>query len=139
MGNGIAQVAARAGYDVVMRDVSEEFLARGMAAIDKSLQRDVDKERLSEAEKRAIIARIRTTTDAAALSKAEIVVEAATEDFCIKGEIFKTLDEVAKPDAILASNTSSISEEVTTGRSPTWSAFSLGTKICIPVASTLST
>jgi 3-hydroxybutyryl-CoA dehydrogenase len=109
MGSGIAQVAARAGYDVVMRDVSEELLARGMAAIDKSLQRDVDKERLSEDEKRAIIARIRATTDVAVLSETFIVVEAATEDFSIKAEIFKTLDEVAKPGAILASNTSSIS------------------------------
>jgi 3-hydroxybutyryl-CoA dehydrogenase len=109
MGSGIAQVAARAGYDVVMRDVSGEFLARGMAAIDKSLQRDVDKERLSEAEKRAIIARIRTTIDVADLGEAFIVVEAATEDFSIKAEIFRTLDKVTKPDAILASNTSSIS------------------------------
>ena len=60
MGNGIAQVAARAGYDVVIRDVSNEFLQRGMAAIDKSLQRDVDKERLSSEEKGEIIGRIRT-------------------------------------------------------------------------------
>jgi 3-hydroxybutyryl-CoA dehydrogenase len=109
MGSGIAQVAARAGYDVVMRDVSEEFLARGMAAIDKSLHREVDKERLSEDEKRAIMACIRTTKDVAALSEAFIVVEAATEDFSVKAEIFKTLDKVARPDAILASNTSSIS------------------------------
>jgi 3-hydroxybutyryl-CoA dehydrogenase len=109
MGSGIAQVAARAGYDVVMRDVSEEFLARGMAAIDKSLQRDVDKKRLSEDEKRAIMARVHTTTDVAALSEAFIVVEAATEDFSVKADIFKTLDKVARPDAILASNTSSIS------------------------------
>jgi 3-hydroxybutyryl-CoA dehydrogenase len=109
MGSGIAQVAARTGYDVVMRDVSEEFLARGMAAIDKSLQRDVDKERLSEDEKRAIVARIRATTDVGVLSETFIIVEAATEDFSIKAEIFKTLDEVAKPSAILASNTSSIS------------------------------
>jgi len=63
MGNGIAQVAARAGFDVVMRDVGQEFLARGMTSIDKSLQRDVDKERLSKDEKRAIMARIKTTTD----------------------------------------------------------------------------
>ncbi len=109
MGAGIAQVAARAGYDVVMRDVAQEFLARGMTAIDKSLQRDVDKDRLSTDEKGAILARIRTTTDVGAVSDAFIVVEAATEDLKIKGEVFRTLDEVTQPDAILASNTSSIS------------------------------
>src|SRR5215212_5648856 len=63
MGNGIAQTAARAGYEVVMRDVKEEFLRRGMQAVDKSLQRDVDKERLREEEKRAVVERIRTTTE----------------------------------------------------------------------------
>jgi len=109
MGAGIAQVAARAGYDVVMRDVAEEFLARGMAAIDQSLQRDVDKDRLSTDEKGAIAARIKTTTDIGALGKAFIVVEAATEDLKIKSDIFRSLDQVTKPDAILASNTSSIS------------------------------
>ncbi|HVS21485.1 MAG TPA: 3-hydroxybutyryl-CoA dehydrogenase [Pyrinomonadaceae bacterium] len=109
MGAGIAQVASRAGCNVVMRDVEQEFLARGMTAIDKSLQRDVDKDRLSTDEKRAIITRIRTTTDIGALSDAFIVVEAATEELQIKSEIFKSLDEVTKADAILASNTSSIS------------------------------
>lgn len=109
MGAGIAQVAARAGFEVIMRDVADEFLVRGMKAIDKSLQRDVDKERLSAAEKSAIMARIRTTTDIGALSDAFVVVEAATEDLAIKTEIFKSLDKVTKPEAILASNTSSIS------------------------------
>jgi 3-hydroxybutyryl-CoA dehydrogenase len=109
MGAGIAQVAARAGYDVVMRDVAEEFLARGLAAIDKSLQRDVDKDRLSTDEKNAIVARIKTTTELGAMSDAFIVVEAATEDLKIKSDIFRSLDEGTKPDAILASNTSSIS------------------------------
>jgi len=109
MGAGIAQVAARAGFDVVMRDVAQEFLARGMTAIEKSLQRDVDKERLSADEKGAIMARIRTTTDIGALSDAFIVVEAVTEDLEVKTEVFKSLDGVTGPDAILASNTSSIS------------------------------
>ena len=86
MGNGIAQVAARAGFDVVMRDVADEFLARGMMAIDRSLHRDVDKERLGPEEKEAIIGRIRTATDLDALS-----------------------DTITKSDALLASNTSSIS------------------------------
>ncbi|HVS81557.1 MAG TPA: 3-hydroxybutyryl-CoA dehydrogenase [Pyrinomonadaceae bacterium] len=109
MGSGIAQIAARAGYEVVMRDVAQEFLARGMTAIDKSLQRDVDKDRLSTDEKRAILARIRTTTDIGAVGDAFIVVEAATEDLKIKSDIFRSLDEATKSDAILASNTSSIS------------------------------
>ena len=109
MGAGIAQVAARAGYGVVMRDVAQEFLARGMAAIDKSLQRDVDKDRLSPDEKGAILARIKTTTGLDAFGNAFIVIEAATEDLEIKTDIFRSLDEATKPDAILASNTSSIS------------------------------
>ncbi|HEV7904639.1 MAG TPA: 3-hydroxybutyryl-CoA dehydrogenase [Pyrinomonadaceae bacterium] len=109
MGNGIAQVAARAGYTVVMRDVQEEFLERGLRSIDRSLQRDVDKARLAEAEKRAIIERITATTDMNALKDAAFVVEAVTENFAVKAEIFRALDELAQPEAILASNTSSIS------------------------------
>ena len=109
MGNGIAQVAARAGYDVIMRDISDDFLNRGMTAIDKSLQRDVDKERLSAAEKSAIIGRIRTDTSLESLSNASVVIEAVTEDLKVKSEVFQALDLIASPDAILASNTSSIS------------------------------
>ena len=109
MGNGIAQVAARAGFDVVMRDVSEEFLARGMKAVDNNLQRDVDKERLSAEEKDAVFGRIKTSTELEALSDAFIVVEAVTEDLGVKTEVFRALDQVMKPDCILASNTSSIS------------------------------
>ena len=109
MGNGIAQVAARAGYDVVMRDVRDEFLQRGMSAIDKSLQRDVDKERLGGEEKQAIVGRIKTTTALDALKDATLVVEAITEDQTIKSNLFKDLDQITSPSTILASNTSSIS------------------------------
>jgi len=109
MGNGIAQVASRAGYDVVMRDVSEQFLQRGLRAIDKSLQRDVDKERLSESERQLIIGRIKTSTQLSELVEASFVIEAITEDQNIKTNLFKELDQIASPDAILASNTSSIS------------------------------
>jgi 3-hydroxybutyryl-CoA dehydrogenase len=109
MGNGIAQVAARAGYAVVMRDVKEEFLERGLKSIDRSLQRDVDKARLTEEEKRAIIGRIHATTELDALKGAQFVVEAVTESFAVKAEIFRALDELTQPEAILASNTSSIS------------------------------
>jgi 3-hydroxybutyryl-CoA dehydrogenase len=109
MGNGIAQVAARAGYEVVLRDVSEEFLGRGMKAIDKSLQRDVDKERLKEEEKRTIVGRIRTTTELSDLAGAGFVIEAITENLEAKQSVFQALDEVCGAEAILASNTSSIS------------------------------
>lgn len=109
MGNGIAQVAARAGFEVVMRDVADDFLARGMSAIDKSLQRDVDKERLTAEEKQSIIGRIKTTTHTADLREAFIVVEAVTEDLQVKIDLFKALDGITNSNAILASNTSSIS------------------------------
>ena len=109
MGNGIAQVAARAGYRVVMRDVREDFLERGVTAINKSLQRDVDKERLSGEEKQSIVGRIQTTTEWSDLSAATLVVEAVTEELAVKTEVFKTLDQVTPPATILASNTSSIS------------------------------
>jgi 3-hydroxybutyryl-CoA dehydrogenase len=109
MGNGIAQVAARAGYEVVLRDVKDEFLERGMSAIDRSLQRDVDKERLKEEEKRAVVGRIRTTTELSDLSRAAFVIEAITESLEAKREVFRALDEACGPEAILASNTSSIS------------------------------
>ncbi|HEX5886358.1 MAG TPA: 3-hydroxybutyryl-CoA dehydrogenase [Pyrinomonadaceae bacterium] len=109
MGNGIAQVAARAGYNVIMNDVRDEFLDRGLSAIDKSLQRDVDKERLDAASKQAIIGRIRPTTDFGVLKEASFVVEAVVEDLGVKTQVFKMLDEVTPSHAILASNTSSIS------------------------------
>ncbi len=109
MGNGIAQVAARAGYEVVLRDVSEEFLGRGLKAIGGSLQRDVDKGRLKEEEKQAIVGRIRTTTALSDLAGAGFVIEAITESLEAKRSVFRELDETCGPDAILASNTSSIS------------------------------
>jgi 3-hydroxybutyryl-CoA dehydrogenase len=109
MGNGIAQVAARAGYTVIMRDISDKFLQRGMSAVDKSLQRDVDKERLTSEEKQSVIGRITTTTKLEDLSGAAFVIEAVTEDLNVKTELFKSLDQITSPEAILASNTSSIS------------------------------
>ena len=109
MGNGIAQVAARAGYTTVMHDVRDEFLQRGLAAIDKSLQRDVEKERLDAPGKQAIVERIRTTTDLEAFREASFVIEAVVENLAVKTEVFKLLDRITPPQAILASNTSSIS------------------------------
>jgi 3-hydroxybutyryl-CoA dehydrogenase len=109
MGNGIAQVCARAGFQVVMRDVKDELLERGLSSIDRSLQRDVDKQRLTEEAKREIVSRIRATTEMDDLRDADFVVEAVNENFEIKSEIFRALDALTKPGAILASNTSSIS------------------------------
>jgi 3-hydroxybutyryl-CoA dehydrogenase len=109
MGNGIAQVAARSGYPVIMCDVKEEFLLRGMTSINKNLQRDVDKERLTSEEKDTAIGRIETTTDLERLSGVSLVVEAVTEDVAVKTDLFKALDRITPPAAVLASNTSSIS------------------------------
>ncbi|HEX5736236.1 MAG TPA: 3-hydroxybutyryl-CoA dehydrogenase [Blastocatellia bacterium] len=109
MGNGIAQVAARAGLAVIMSDLTEEFLKRGLTSIDKSLQRDVDKQRLSPEEKQEIISRIKLTTDMADLGEADFVVEAVVEELGAKAALFGELDRIARPGVILASNTSSIS------------------------------
>jgi 3-hydroxybutyryl-CoA dehydrogenase len=109
MGNGIAQVAAAAGFNVVMRDLTDDFLKLGMGAIDKSLQRDVVKERLTEDAKRDILSRIQTTKVLDDLKTATLVVEAVTENVDVKSEIFRELDKLTGDDTILASNTSSIS------------------------------
>ena len=109
MGNGIAQVAAAAGFDVVMQDVNDSFLQRGMTAIDKSLQRTVDKERLTADEKKSIMGRIRTSTEIDSLANASLVIEAVTENLEVKSDVFRTLDGSTGPETILASNTSSIS------------------------------
>ncbi len=109
MGNGIAQVAARSGYSVIMRDVSDEFLHRGVQSINRSLQRDVDKQRLTEDEKQEIVGRINATTEIEKLSEASFVIEAVTENLDVKTEIFKSLDRITDSQTILASNTSSIS------------------------------
>ncbi len=109
MGNGIAQTAARAGYEVVMCDVQQEFVDRGMQAVGKSLDRFVKKEEITEEDKNNILGKIKATTDLADLKDCFIVVEAATENFAVKKEIFTKLDQVTSPGCILASNTSSIS------------------------------
>jgi 3-hydroxybutyryl-CoA dehydrogenase len=109
MGNGIAHVFAQAGFQVLMQDISEAFAAKGVATIDKNLQRGVDKGKLTAEEKAAVLGRIRTTTKLEELAASDIVIEAATEKWEVKKQIFETLDAVCKPGAILASNTSSIS------------------------------
>ena len=109
MGNGIAHVFAQSGYPVLMQDVTEAFAAKGVATIDKNLQRGVDKGKMTADEKAAVLGRIRTTTNLEDLAACDLVIEAATEKWEIKKQIFETLDKVCRPGAILASNTSSIS------------------------------
>ena len=109
MGNGIAQVAARSGYLVKLQDISEQFIDRGLKAIDKSLQRDVDKQRLTDDEKRTIQGRIQTTTDLSQFNDVNFVVEAVSENLDLKIDVFMKLDQITPSSAILASNTSSIS------------------------------
>jgi len=109
MGNGIAQICASAGLQVVMVDVSDEALARGVAALTHSLERLVKKDKLKAHERDAALARVRGTTDYAELAGADLVIEAATENLDIKRRILQRADELMRVDAILATNTSSIS------------------------------
>ena len=109
MGNGIAQVCAAAGLEVIMQDIGEQQLERGVSTISGSLDRLIKKEKITDADKQATLGKITTTTDLAGLAAADIVIEAATENEELKLGIFKQLDELCQPGAILASNTSSIS------------------------------
>jgi 3-hydroxybutyryl-CoA dehydrogenase len=109
MGNGIAHVFARGGFSVVLCDVEQQFLERGIATITKNLDREVAKNKISAEEKAAALQRINPVTDRARLADCDFIVEAATEKFEIKTEIFQDLDRVTRPEVILASNTSSIS------------------------------
>ncbi|MEY2797187.1 MAG: hypothetical protein RLZZ119_668 [Pseudomonadota bacterium] len=109
MGNGIAQVAASAGYDVVLLDVSDAALEKGLAALSNSLDRLIKKEVMNAEQKSQTLARIKTTTHYADLAQVSLVIEAATENQAIKESILQQVDQVVSKDAIIASNTSSIS------------------------------
>jgi len=109
MGNGIAHVFARAGYNVTLCDVEQRFVDRALETIAKNLDREVAKNKISAEDKAATLGRISATTDRAKLAACDLVVEAATEKFEIKAQIFRDLDAACRPDVILASNTSSIS------------------------------
>jgi 3-hydroxybutyryl-CoA dehydrogenase len=109
MGNGIAHVFARSGYSVVLCDVEQRFLERGLATITKNLEREVAKNKISIEDKASALKRIEPVTERARLAECDFIVEAATEKFEIKMEIFRDLDRLARPEVILASNTSSIS------------------------------
>ncbi|OWY40600.1 3-hydroxybutyryl-CoA dehydrogenase [Xenophilus sp. AP218F] len=109
MGNGIAQTFASKGFEVVLQDVTDSALVKGMAQIQASLQRLAKKELIQEANIAGILAHIRPTTVQADLAGCDVVIEAATENPAIKEQIFRGLDAVVRPDCVLASNTSSIS------------------------------
>ena len=109
MGNGIAQVAASAGYDVVLLDVSDAALEKGLAALSSSLDRLIKKEVISPEQKSQTLARIKTTTQYTDLAPVSLVIEAATENQAIKELILQQVDRVVSKDTIIASNTSSIS------------------------------
>jgi 3-hydroxybutyryl-CoA dehydrogenase len=109
MGNGIAHVFARAGYTVILRDVEQHFLDRGLEAISRNLDREVRKGKITEADKPAILARITPSTDGAKLAQADFAVEAVPERLDLKTAVLKEADKVLRPEVILASNTSSIS------------------------------
>ena len=109
MGNGIAQTAASAGFDVIICDVSADFVARGVVNIGKSLDRFVKKETMTEQQKNEVLGRISSTIEMEDLTKCTLIIEAATENFDIKRQIFQRLDSICPPETILASNTSSIS------------------------------
>jgi 3-hydroxybutyryl-CoA dehydrogenase len=109
MGNGIAHIFARAGYNVILRDVEQRFLDRAMDTIGKNLDREVKKGKLTEAEKPAVLARLKPVTDMGAIAAADFAVEAVPEKLEIKRAVLGDADKLLRPEVILASNTSSIS------------------------------
>src|SRR5580693_5104502 len=108
MGNGIAHVFARAGFTVILKDVDQRFLDRGMETISKNLDREVKKGKLAEADKSGVLARVQATTDATALSRADFCVEAVPERLDLKLAVLREADSLLRLGVILASNTSSI-------------------------------
>lgn len=109
MGSGIAQVLAENGFDVVLNDIKEEFVARGQLSIIKRLEKEVKKQRKTEEEKEAVISRLSVSTDYSVAKDVQLVIEAATENKAIKLDIFKKIADIAPEETILASNTSSLS------------------------------
>ncbi len=109
MGGGIAQLAAQIGCNVILRDIKDEFVERGTKNIDKFLSRSVEKGKLEASEKGAILGRIKGTTDMSQLKEADFVIEAVLEDLELKKTVFRELDELCRPEVVLASNTSSMS------------------------------
>jgi 3-hydroxybutyryl-CoA dehydrogenase len=109
MGNGIAQVAAQAGYRVIMRDIEDRFVQNGLKAIEKFLAKSVEKGKMVEEQKKEILGRVRGTTRLEDMKDVDFVIEAIFEDLSLKKDVFNQLDEVTKPHVILTTNTSSMS------------------------------
>jgi len=109
MGNGIAQVAARAGYQVVMRDIEDRFVHNGLKDIEKFLTKAVEKGKMTEEQKQGILSRIKGTTRMEDLKDVDFVIEAVFEDMALKRDVFTQLNELTRPDVILTTNTSSMS------------------------------
>lgn len=119
MGHGIAQVAAQAGYEVVLREVDEQTLARGVGKIEKQLARAVEKGKSTQEDADAVRARIKGTVDYSDLAQCDLVIEAITENLALKLEMWRELDGIVKPEAVFATNTSSLSvidQAAVTGR-----------------------
>lgn len=109
MGRGIAQVAAQAGYNVVMRDIEDRFVEGGLNAIESFLKVSVEKGKMTEEEKKTVMGRIKGTTKLEDLKDVDFVIEAVSENMNLKKEVFRTLDEITRKEVILATNTSSLS------------------------------
>lgn len=109
MGHGIAQVSAQAGFEVIVRDISDELVQAGLNRIKSNLERSVKKGRISEEEMNEVLERITGTTNLADLSEADFIIEAVPEDLNLKKSVFSDLDKICKPEVIFATNTSSIS------------------------------
>ncbi|MBI5523135.1 MAG: 3-hydroxybutyryl-CoA dehydrogenase [Desulfarculus sp.] len=109
MGNGIAQLAAQMGANVVMRDIKDDFVQRGLKAIDKFLSKGVERGKVTPEQKAAVLGRVVGTTDMGELAKCDFVIEAVIEDLELKKQVFSELDAICKPETILATNTSSMS------------------------------
>jgi 3-hydroxybutyryl-CoA dehydrogenase len=109
MGNGIAHVAARSGFKVILHDLGQRFLDQALSTIARNLDREIAKGKISGDDKKLTLSRIVSTQDSATLAGADFVIEAVTEDFETKAKVFQRLDTITRPDVILASNTSSIS------------------------------
>lgn len=109
MGAGIAQVFAEKGHDVILKDIEEKFLKKGMTGIEKNLDRSIKKEKITEDVKKAVLGRIYPTLDLDPVKDCDLVIEAAVENMSLKKKLFAELDEICKEDAILATNTSSLS------------------------------
>ncbi|KMY68844.1 3-hydroxybutyryl-CoA dehydrogenase [Desulfocarbo indianensis] len=109
MGNGIAQLAAQMGAEVVMRDINDDFVQRGIKAVDKFLSKGVERGKVTAEQKSAVLGRILGTTDMGDLADCDFVIEAVIEDLDLKKQVYGQLDEICKPEVILGTNTSSMS------------------------------